>query len=127
MAEREGFEPGRFPNCLVAKGMAKTLVNTGILAHPVFHRSLKFHSVYLFFRLFGTDGTDAIVFVSMKPLCCRRCCGSLQSSPQTWHNPPELDPCCSALLTDLCLLLKPGILFNPASNAAVPHLCIVES
>jgi len=52
MAEREGFEPGRFPNCLVAKGMAKTLVNTGILTHPVFHLSLKFHSVYLFFSTF---------------------------------------------------------------------------
>jgi hypothetical protein len=45
MAEREGFEPGRFSNRLVSKGMAKTLANTGILAHPVFHLCLKFHSV----------------------------------------------------------------------------------
>src|SRR6266851_6300799 len=45
VAEREGFEPGPFSNRLVSKGMAKTLVNTGILTHPVFHLSLKFHSV----------------------------------------------------------------------------------
>jgi len=31
VAEREGFEPGRFSNRLVTKGMAKTLVNTAIL------------------------------------------------------------------------------------------------
>jgi hypothetical protein len=33
MAERVGLGPGRFPNRLVAKGMAKTLVNTAILDH----------------------------------------------------------------------------------------------
>jgi hypothetical protein len=37
LAEREGFEPGRFPNRPVAKGMAKTPVNTAILTQSHFH------------------------------------------------------------------------------------------
>jgi hypothetical protein len=37
MAEREGFEPGRFSNRLVTKGMAKTPINTAILTQSQFH------------------------------------------------------------------------------------------
>jgi hypothetical protein len=52
LAERVGFEPGRFSNCLVAKGMAKTLVNTAILTRSHSHHiSQMSHglTVFLFF------------------------------------------------------------------------------
>jgi len=54
LAEREGFEPGRFSNCLVAKGMAKTLVNTAILTQSHSHHiSQMSHRLTLFLNFWN--------------------------------------------------------------------------
>jgi hypothetical protein len=52
LAEREGFGPGRFSNCLVAKGMAKTLVNTAILTQSHSHHSSQMSHGLTVFLLF---------------------------------------------------------------------------
>jgi hypothetical protein len=52
LAERVGFEPGRFSNCLVTMGMAKILINTAVLTQSHFHhisQMLRGLTVFLFF------------------------------------------------------------------------------